>query len=105
MKKMIIMAAVLLAACECGWAEDGFFSTKKSEEQVSVEFRGGLSVSQMAAVDDGASNKGYRRLGYNASAVIDIPVCFTRLQTCENSRSAQADASVCMSNLLSVSSV
>ncbi len=74
MKKMIIMAAVLLAACECGWAEDGFFSTKKSEEQVSVEFRGGLSVSQMAAVDDGASNKGYRRLGYNASAVIDIPV-------------------------------
>ena len=72
--KKTFLAGLLCMVCMSGWAEDGFFSTEKSDEQVSVEFRGGLSVSQMAAVEDGASNKGYRRLGYNAGAIIDVPI-------------------------------
>jgi len=74
MKKTLILAGLLCAVCTSGWAGDGFFSTEKSDESVKAELRAGLTVSQMAAVDGGASTRGYRRLGYNVGIIVETPI-------------------------------
>ncbi len=74
MKKIMIVAGLLCAFCTGSQAGDEFFSTEKSEEGTKAELRAGLTVSQMVAVESGASTKGYRRLGYNVGIIVETPI-------------------------------